>query len=177
MITLSDINDLEKVIRAQLIAQSELNPKFVRNSLSLHGEALEKFLNGQIYSSIDNKDVLMLFELRSRDNESDMSEDEDGNISYYKSFEIYVMVYGDNGTNVVNNVVARFRTQNVRLGLRDCGVYLETVSNPVRINEYKNETMWIRNDFTIAITCHLAISKLSSDDPFAKINDVTVETL
>lgn len=176
MITLSNIDDLEKVIRTQLIAQSELNPKFVRNSLSLHGEALEKVLNDQIYASIDNKDALMLFELRTRDNESDMSEDENGNISYYKSFEIYVMIYGDGSTDIANKTIARFRTQQVRLGLRECGVYLESVTNAQRLNEYKNETMWIRNDFAIEITCQLTVNKLVDDDPFTTLNDVTVET-
>lgn len=176
MITLPNTNSIETIIRAALIAQSGLNGKFVRNSLSLHGEALEKVLSEQIYTSIDGSDSLMLFELQSRQNDADMSETEDDeSISYYKSFKIYVIIYGDNSTNLANTLSARFRTERVRRQLQSEGLYLETISDSQKINEYKNETMWIRNDIEIDISCHLSIQPTTNDDTLDTLNDITID--
>lgn len=173
MKTLQNVDAIEKVMRAQLIAQSEVNQKFVRNSLSIHGEALEKLLEEQIYSSISTNDAMILFEFRDRLTDSDGSEtNEDGSISYYKSYKLYVIIYGDNSTNIANNIVARFRTEAVRLALRDEGIYLEQISEASKINEYKNETMWLRNDIEIDISCQLSISQITNENYFDKLNSL-----
>ena len=174
MIAFENINDIEKIIRAKLIQQSQIDGKFVRNSLSLHGEALDKVLNEQIYTSIDKNDVLILFELRSRNNDNDMSETNNDRIEYYKSFEIYVIIYGDNSTNIANNIVARFRTELVRTDLQTKSIYLETISDPTKLNEYKNETMWLRNDISIDIRCKLSINAIVEDYEFDTLNKIEI---
>lgn len=178
MITLQNTNSIETIIRAALIAQSGLNGKFIRNSLSLHGEALEKVLSEQIYTSIDGLDSLMLFELQSRQNDADMSETEsDGSISYYKSFTIYVIIYGDSSTDIANVLTARFRTESVRTQLQYDGIYLEKISDPQKINEYKNETMWIRNDIEIDISCQIKIKQVSEEEHFKRLNNINVDCI
>ena len=174
MKTLQNIDDIEKIVRQQLILQSEVDAKFVRNSLSLHGEVLEKMLMEQVYSPISTTDVVVLFELRSRTNDSDGSETNENVTSYYKSFKVYVIIYGGNSTNIANNIVARFRTSAVRQVLYDNGIYLEAVTEPERINEYKNETMWIRNDIQIDISCQLDIKQISADYTFDSLSNVTI---
>ena len=199
MIALTTVDDIEKIVRAKLIEQSELNPKQVRNALSLHGEALEKWLDEQTFASIglhvkgydfqtwdeslwdelsdkwSNSGTMMLFELQTRDNTGDMSEDEGDVISYYRSYRVYVTIYGTYGNDISNITVARLRTQAVRLSLRNSGIYLERVSNPVKLNEYKNETMWTRNDFEIDISCKMNVAPISYETPFEKLNDIFVK--
>lgn len=185
MIAINNIDDIEKNIRNILIEQSDLSPEFIRNSLSVYGEDLDKLLEEQIYNSIHyenclppeaittQNDSLILFELQSRDNDSDMSEEKDeDSISYYRSFKIYVIIYGKNGTNLANNLISRFRSQVIRDKLHDEGIYLESVSNANRINEFKNEEMWIRNDFEINISCHLNIETIIKSDESYNFNNL-----
>lgn len=176
MKTLSNINDIEKIVRKYLISQSQLESKFVRNSLSLHGEELEKLIFEQVFTSIDVSDCMILFELKSRDNSLDFSETEkDGSLSYYKSYTIYTIIYGDNSTNIANKLVTRFRTEKIRQSLQNDGVYLEKVSEPSKLNEYKNETMWIRNDIEIDIRCHIKIDQVEIDESYENIGDLSIE--
>lgn len=172
---LQSINDIEKIIRKYLISQSQVQSNFVRNSLSIYGEALEKVLSEQIYNSINANDVMILFELKERQNTSDVSETNDSNvIDYYKSYKIHVIIYGDNSTNIANNIVARFRTIYIRDILREEGVYLEQISDASKINEYINETMWLRNDVDIDISCHLQIAQIEQDYIADTLNDVLI---
>ena len=63
MIAISSPNELEKILKNQLVIQSELNKNSVLNSLSVYGTTLEKILNKQIRDSYTTIDSVIIFEL------------------------------------------------------------------------------------------------------------------
>lgn len=176
MISISNVKELNKIIKNQLITQSELNQKRVLNSISNYGETLDKMLEKYVFSSIEKTDVVLLFELTGRQNDSNISfTNENSNLIYYSSYKLYIILYGDSSPDVANKIVSRFRTQKVRNDLYDNGVYLEYIDNPNTINEFKNGSLWIRTDIEIGISCEFSITQTSDDSNFSVINKITID--
>lgn len=175
MISISDVNELNKILRTELITQSELEGKFVRNALDIHGQDLDKLLEAQVYSSIDTSDVLLLFQLHSRDSNSDISQTlENDTILIYTSYTLYCILYGNESNNVANKIVARFRTDEVRDDLYAQGVYLEEITNPKTFDEFKNETMWQRADFEINVSCQREIKPVTEGTEITDIDNLQI---
>lgn len=171
---LTSVDELNKILRQVIIQQSNLSDEQVLNSLSIHGEDLDKLFEEQEYISIDRSDALILFELQSRRSSADISmTNDDGSITLYRSFTFRVMIYGNDSSNIANVLIARLRTEDVRVQLLDSNIYVEKVSEPDVLNEYKNQTMWIRNDIAIDISCEFNISQFMSDN-FEQINTTKI---
>lgn len=160
MKAIADIIELEKIVRKYLISQSEVKSEYVRNSLSTYGETLDKLLFKQTYDTICECDELILFELQTRKSESDVSMTEaDDSVTIYKSYTVHVIIYGRNSATVMTKLIARLRTENVRLALRSEGVYVEEVTNDESVNEFKNDVMWHRHDCEVRISCYMSVSQ------------------
>lgn len=170
MNAISRTKELNKLLRNVLIVQSELQQDRVLNSLSLYGEDLDKLFEEQIYTSIDVSDAMILFELRSRNSSSDVSMTlQDGTIEIIRSFSLYVMIYGDDSADISSKLIARFRTEKIRNNLHNSGIYIENVSDADMINEFKNNVMWLRNDFSIDISCKFIVSQIEQDYNFDSV--------
>ena len=175
MITLTDINELNRIVRKYLISQSELSPERVRNALSTYGSTLDKLLQRQEYDSVCTCEELILFELRTRENEADVSITEnDDTVTFNKSYAIYVIIYGDNSAMVMNKLISRLRTQAVRQALYAEGVYLEKVLNDRSINEFKNDVLWHRHDTEIHISCQMSITQVEEDSIFESVDPINI---
>ena len=176
MIGISSSKELEKIIRKYLITQSELNSKNVLNALDTYGQNLNKNINSSIFDSYSTSDTVILFELFTRDSSSDISYTNgvDGQISYYKGYELKLYIYGEKSSDVSNKIVARFRTQYIREHLLDDGVYLEKIEEPTKLNEFINNVMWIRNDVSILINCKFEIPQINLDYDFEILNDLKI---
>lgn len=175
---LANTNNIEKIFRTTLALQSQVPMDFVRNSLSLYGAMLDQNSEFDVFTSITPNQTLILFELINRQGDGDMSETNvDGSVSVYCSFTVHVIIYGDDARNRANYLVGRLRTARVREDLLANGIYLEKVSLPEGINEYKNGTMWIRNDFDIDISCELNFAQVSSDYIVNGYSDIIVQTI
>lgn len=188
-----NVEDINKYLRELLIQQSELSPKFVLNALSTYGTDLDKIYQEEIYNSIEPNDSVILFQLISRDSLSDMSQEEDKflieplrasnliksgryfvsdnylkdeDITNYKCYRLKIIIYGDNSNNLAIKLAARMRTQKVRTTLYDKGIYLEKVEDPIIVNEFKNETMWIRNDLNIDVGINQKIKQIETDEDY-----------
>lgn len=178
MIAIKDINELNKIIREQLIIQSELDSNRVRNALTTYGATLDKLLHEDKYESICKCDELMLFELRTRENDADVSMTEyDDNITFYKSYTIYIILYGDNAATIMNKLIARMRSQAVRQALYENGVYLQEMKNDISFNEFKNDTLWHRHDVEILISCKMSIEQVSPNVDFEEFGDLTIKEI
>lgn len=174
MTTITDINELNKIVRKYLINQSELPADRARNALTTYGSTLDQLLQKQEFTGICPCDELMLFELRTRENDADVSMTEvDGYVTFDKSYTIYVIIYGNNAATVMNKLIARLRTQVVRENLLNEGVYIERVLNDTSFNEFKNDVMWHRHDTEIHISCQMSIAQVSDDNAFESIDPVT----
>lgn len=176
MNTIANIDELNKLIRNQLIIQAELPSNRVRNALTTYGAMLDKLLTKQEFDSVCPCEELMLFELKTRENDADvsMTENEDASISYYKSYSVYIILYGNNSATIMNKLIARLRTQAVRQALYEEGVYIEEVKNDLSINEFKNDVMWHRHDTEILISCKMSIKQVTPDNAFEKLNPVNI---
>ena len=173
MIAFSDINELNRIIRTQLIKQSGLDGSFVRNALSLYGTNLHKETSTNIFQTLEQDDVLMLFELQIPQNQYDtsMTEDDDS-ISYFKSFVMKIIIYGANADNVAIKTAARLRSEFVLNKLSEEGIYIQTVTDPMSMNEYLNDVMWHRADFDINFSCMFEIEQVDNFDNLEQI-DIT----
>lgn len=175
MNTIADINELNKLVRNQLIIQAELPSDRVRNALTTYGATLDKLLTNQEFDSVCPCEELMLFELKTRENDGDVSMTEvDDTVSFYKSYTLYIILYGNNGATVMNKLIARLRTQAVRQALYEEGVYIEEVKNDSSVNEFKNDVMWHRHDTEILISCKMSIKQVTPDEVFEKVDPVNI---
>ena len=171
---ISKIDDINKIIRNCLITQGEIDGQFVRNSLSNSGPRLDKQIGENVFNSISHDNELVLFELILRQNDSDMSMT-DGNdvLSKYQSFSFNIIIYGDNSHCLAVKLISRLRSEKVRNELYYDGVYVEEVSEPTSLNEFKNDTIWMRTDFAIDISCRLEFSQIDIDNEIENPNDIT----
>ena len=167
MITaISETKEIEKIIRQQLIAQSELSPDRVLNGLNEFGEDLDKEIKDDVFDAIDIENNTLLFELQFRHSSSDISFTENNDTSKYASFEVHCVIYGDDSNDIAIKTCARFETENIRLELIDKGVYIEDISEISSINEFKNGVLWKRVDFFINISCRFDVKPLKSTYDF-----------
>lgn len=175
MISISTFDELNKILRKQLILQSELPSKRVANSDTLYGVTLDKLLKDKIFISLDSKDNILLFELISRNSSNDINFSEtDSNINSYKSYELKIIIYGNTSPDIANNVEARFRTEYVLNDLQNQGIYIESVSEPIIIHEFINESQWTRTDLSIYISCKFEIKPITMLDDYSDYSDIIV---
>lgn len=204
MKTTTNINDVIVKIRNMLISQSQLPSDRVLNSLSLRGTELDELLseNEEIYNGISILNTTLLFELRSIQSNSNVSMEEgdiynasdlmcsdsticdpnticgdtiiDRSITYYKMYELYIIIYGENGLDTAIKLASRMRSQEVRSDLYMDGIYIEKVSDPNMINEFKNDTMWLRNDISINLGLKFAIDPTSLPSEYKNINSINI---
>lgn len=169
---ITNINSIETIIRNILIAQSQLTGEYVRNALSVYGTPLDEKSNN-ILDSIEESDNLIIFELNTRDVDSNVSEtEEDEKIHFYQGYRVHVIIYGDNSKTLSNKIIGRLRTSILRDTFRKNDLYLESVSSPQSINEYINSSMWSRCDFDIDISCEMIVDPVSLDYEAENLGDL-----
>ena len=101
----------------------------------------------------------------------------DDSVTYYKSFSVQITMYGDETDNIAPLLVARLRTEAARDNLFNQGVYLESVSNPTQLDEFKNGVLWKRWDFEINISVRFSIAPVYAQNPMKILNDLTIENI
>lgn len=169
---INNIADLDKLFRTTLINQTELKPEMVRNALSCFGETLEKLLADQIFVSIDNCDVILLFELQAKDSQDDVSfTDSNGSVIITKGWRYKLYCYGNSSPTLMLKLIARLRTEIVRNFLNDNGIFIEKVGEPQSINEYKGPAMWIRTDVNVDIATESSVTQVSLDYAINNLNN------
>lgn len=173
----NDIQELNKIVRTQLIAQSGLDGNQVLNGVSIHGQDLLKMINQYAYKSYDLKDSVLVFVLEPRTSSNNMSETTaDDKLRIISSYQFHCYLYGYSSPTLANQIIARMRTEYVRLLLQQEGVYLESISEAEMGNDFINETLMVRTDFFINISCESRIEQASIPNDFAKIN-MTIEEI
>ena len=189
-------DEINKLIRLQIIKQANLLPERVLNSLSTYGAELDKVLteiltvstshtvgrhnvqsseDESIYVPIQHSDVVVLFELQDRQSSNDMSETNDDNsVTYTKSYIVHLIIYGDSCGDVATTLVARLRTERCRTELLDEGISLERITDPDRINEFKNNTLWQRTDFDIYISVEYKYTQVDDMQDFEGLSQLNI---
>lgn len=171
---ISNINDIEVIIRNELITQSQLSEDYVRNALSLYGTDLNQEVGTDIFDTITTNQNLILFELLNNHTTNDVTETVDDKIKIYKSYSVYIIIYGDNSNTLANTLIARLRTEEVQENLQMQGVYIERIEDVESINEFKNDVIWERTDFNIQIACEMNVNKITDNNSFEELSQLTI---
>ena len=204
MKALKNFKNLLKTLREALIAQSQLLPERILNALSLEGTELDKLLQDSQteYNSIEQEDTTILFELMALPSSSNVSMEEgdiytardltcndtticsddvicgdfviDRSITYYKMYRLHLMMYGEDSSYTAAKLAGRFRSQETKSNLYSSDIYIETVSDPDVINEFKNNIMWLRNDLNIDLGVKIQVAQASLPSEYKEINDIHI---
>lgn len=176
IIKTTDIQELNKIIRNQLILQSGLSSNQVMNGVSIHGQDLLERINQYAYKTYTLQSSFVVFVLESRDSDSNFSQvQDDGNIRVVASYKVHCYIYGYNCQTLANVMVGRLRTEYARLDLQQNGVYLADVSEPITSNDFINDSLMIRTDFFINISCEMLVQQASMGDEIKSFNINTEE--
>ena len=168
---LSSIDEINKILRNQLIKQSELDGKKVLNGVSIHGQDLITQVNKFAYKSYSPMDSVIVFDLTINPTENDISQTlEDGSIQIYSSYSMKCYTYGFSSKELVLKIVARLRSEEARQELYENGVHLTSVEDIVDGKEFVNDTMYIRTDFTINISVMSIITKVEENPDLINAN-------
>ena len=173
---INSIKEVDKIIGDMLVKQSELQRGNVVNGCSARGVDLSKFVTEKVKLSYDLSDSVIIFEIKSsNNNEVDFTEAENDVVRESLSLEVSVIIYGNQSLTLAKMLKARFESEKVRNDLLDKNVYLSSVNEISFMNEFINETIWPRADFTMSIACEIQVSQI---DEMSEINkaDVTVNT-
>lgn len=167
MIQLTNLREVDKIMGNILATQSELTTSNIYNALSMHGTYLHKRLLDTKFTSYDQSECVLIFELES-DNNSDSASTtlDDGTILFDKTYKVSITIYGNASEDVANKTIARLRSEKVRDDILSQGLCILEVANSETANEFVNESMWHRSDFSIRISCELAISQIEESENF-----------
>lgn len=169
--TMSSPDRLVKYLRQMLILATELDSSMVRNALSVFGTSLDAREKQNVFDTICNDDLLLLFELLLDPSDSDCSMTEsDDSISYFKGFRLKIIIYGKKSFWAAMLLTGRFRSDAFRSNFVANGINLRDISEATSINEFMNDVMWNRSDLEITFDCHFSLTSTLSETEFSMSN-------
>ena len=172
---MTDINTIAPILRSFIIEQTGVNAQFVRDATTEYGAYLDQHVSHGVFETITPSNTMILFELKTRESSSNMSyTNKDNSISYFNSYRLHIIIYGNDSGNVANKLVARFRTEKVRNAILASGIYMESISEPFRITEFKNSIVWQRNDIDVDISCEISITQISTDPDYTSFDKINI---
>lgn len=156
--------DIIKNLRKILSKQAEIDIDRILNAFSIRGPELTKILNGEEEMSYDATDCFIIFELNEDVNESNVAiVNNDNTIDYNANYTFLMKIYGNSSYYISQKICTRFKTEQVVNELHDLGIYLKGISNPSSVNEFINDTMWLRKDITFNLQVRHNIINLNDD--------------
>ena len=110
--SVADLHEINKIIRSQLIEQTDLPGDNIINSLDTYGPELIKYLEDMdLYGSYDLKDTVILFEITSDPSRLNITTDEENDKIYaFSSYTVHLMIYGENSNAMVYIIKSRFES-------------------------------------------------------------------
>lgn len=173
-----NFEDIDVIIRNQLILQSQLDSNLVKNLASRYGADFSRNENDSIFDSIAPSEAVLFFMTEKKPTDVDVSmTNEDSTITQFSSYDIRVSIYGDDSVSISTKVVARFRTGKVRSTLYEKGIHLKSVEESGSLYEFKNEVAWLRSDFIIHIDCEHEIEQIVEDSFIENLNIISDKEL
>lgn len=174
--SITDIIEIDKDIRNELIRHSELNPNRVLNAISVRGQDLSKLVDERTYMSYNLSDCFIIFEvvMNTRSSDNVIMTESDESITDYSVFDVKVTVYGNKSNILCHLIKSRMLTEEARYSLYSKGIWLKEIGEIQSVNEFINNTIWPRTDFDITVGVRLSFNKIISDDTFEELNDIEV---
>lgn len=175
---ITNLHEIEKVIAAILVQQSELENDRIINGLSIRGPELSKYIQDKILHSYNINDSVIIFELiMDYDNTLNITEYDEKNIRSNIAAKIELTIYGNESINLANILKARLESEKVRNILLENEIYLSTISNISSLNEYENDTMWLRTNMTLNVIVELQVNEITKSDEIEDIGTLNNYTV
>jgi len=162
MIKSVSFEEIIKVMRKALNEQSGVPLDKILNTLGVRGAELAKMISETEEMGIDNNDVFIMFNIEEDMNaKHTVLEEDERHMTSIAPFKFKLYIYGNGGYVVSQNILARFKSPEVAYDVRDRGVHIKDISYPISVNEYLNDTLWIRHDMEFSIEVKFTINKLT----------------
>lgn len=178
---ITDLHEIEKIIRNILIEQTNLPGTRILNGQSIRGQDLSKLVGEKIYKSYNLKDNVIIFNLTLRDSENvnftDINPENKQSIIKMVGTTIKLTIYGNSSINLAQIIKSRLETENIRYKLLQEGLYIESIRNTFTTNEIINDTYWQRVDLNIELDCEMEIEKITDFDDYENQNGIEFRTL
>ena len=180
MTKITNLHDIDKIIGNMLVKQSELDKSRIANAITPRGVDLAKFITDKVKLSYDLHDVVIIFEVVSTESDGinfTEIEKDSSNIRENAAFEVKITIYGNEAIRTAKILKARFESEKVRTDLLNDGLYLIDTTYVQSINEYVNETMWPRADWSFRIACEMNITQVDDMHDIDNIDELNVEVV
>lgn len=142
--------EIIKVLRNAIIENSDLPAERVLNALSVRGTDLSEILNHTQVYSYSLKDVFILFELlKDQNGDNFVTPKNDEYMLTVSSYQFHLIIYGNASDDCSQKIRSIFHQGSVVSDLRENGIHITTVTSGETINEFLNNTLWLRNDLII----------------------------
>lgn len=169
---ISNVQELDKIIGNMLVKQSELDRKRVINGHSIRGVDLSKFVTENVKMSYNMNDSVIIFTIEPLNNDDiNFTEEENEEIRESIYMEVKIIIYGSQSEFLAKKLKARFESEKVRYDLLNEDVYLTQINNVVSVNEFVNNSIWHRADFSFNITYEIMIQQIDKMAEMTETND------
>lgn len=168
--------DIIREVRPELGTQTGISLDRIMNAASARGPDLSKILSSSQSASFNLTDCFIIFELVEDDNQDNfVTYEEDGSVSSLSSMSFNLKIYGNAAHKVSQEILMRFKTEDVAMKMRGKGVFINGISFPTAINEFINNTIWPRCDMTLHLKVRFNTGILDSPGVFSVPSGITVE--
>lgn len=151
-------------LRKKLAEQTGISLDRIFNAVTVRGPDLFKLISESESMSFDLGDSFIVFELKEDDNDNNtVLREQDDTMSSISSFNFDLKIYGNACHTVSQNILMRFKTEEVAFGLRSEGIYIKGIGFPTSINEFINNTVWPRCDMSLKLQVRFNTYKIHDD--------------
>lgn len=177
MAIIKNLHDVEKIVGNMLVKQSDLDRSRIANAITPRGVDLSKFITDNVKLSYDLHDIVIIFEVTATDVDGiNFTEAESNLIRENAAFEVKVTTYGNESLAMTKILKARFESEKARADLLEEGLYLIDTSSGQSINEYLNDTMWPRTDWSFRVACEMQIRQIDMMPEISNIDGLQTTT-
>lgn len=148
--TMRSLNDALKVFRKLLMKITKVPNNLILNGESIRGTELVTIKNGQkVPISLDDTCIIHYINPVDTINIIEPVENDDY-IQTLQSYELHLVIYGNNSHNVVNNIKANIYSEYCSNTLRDNDISLLNIESIENTSDFKiNQTYVLRYDVKI----------------------------
>ena len=178
MTKLTSISQINVILGNAIVAQTQLDKKYVLNGKSLYGVNREK-IDDYIATTFKDDDSYVVFLLEPDESSDDMTEETvENKIDVYDSYLFTIMCYGTRYNELALQLKSRLLTEECQLSIQNQGIHIQSIDLSRGISEFINDTLVNRRDVMLHISCQFEVSKVSNAEEMNSMNETfKVETV
>lgn len=179
MIRAVDYEQVVKTLAAFLDENSGLSTERILNADSIRGTELAEMISSTQSYSPTAKNSFLLFELIENQNQ-EMNFLTSGSTSEsmmsIQAYDFHLMVYGNSSPTDAQKISLLFKQEDNAIDLREKGIFINGVAPIEAINEFVNNTLYLRRDIFVHLQVRYQFDEIGKDPGyFEESGDLTVE--